>query len=217
MSGIFKFKGNICVQFNRRKCLTKLCLLPEFFQILACSWRFQLINMLVCIFNRLVLLNDLCRCLFANSRNTRNIISSITHQSLYINKFLRCYSIAFLHICRIIIFYFRLSLLRLWDADLNMLCRKLKRITVSGNDGNIHSFLLTTMRQGSQKIIRLKSGLFNHFYMHRTQNVLDHRHLLTQFLCHRLSRALIICKHLMAKCRRMHIKCNRQIFRLLFI
>ena len=35
MSGIFKFKGNICVQFNRRKCLTKLCLLPEFFQILS--------------------------------------------------------------------------------------------------------------------------------------------------------------------------------------
>ena len=116
------------------------------------------------------------------------------------------------HISRKIIFNFSLSLLCLRNPHFDMLRGKLKCITVSRNDRDIQSFFFTLMRNRSKKIIRFQSCLFNNFNIHRLQDFFDHRNLLTQFFCHRLSCSFIFLIHFMPESWCMHVKCHRQIF-----
>ena len=94
---------------------------------------------------------------------------------------------------------------------------QLQKIPVSGNYRHIQSLLLCQMRDRSQQIIRLQTGLFNDLYIHRRQHLLHKWNLFLQFWQHRLPGPLISVKHLMAESWCAHIKCHRQILGLFLI
>ena len=123
--------------------------------------------MLMCILNRMILGNDLRCCLLADAWNSRNIIGSVTHQRFQIDKFNRIHLIAFFYICRIIIFHFGASLLRLRDSNLHMLCRKLQKISVTGNHRYFHALFFCSSRQRSKQVICLQSRLLDNAHSHR--------------------------------------------------
>ena len=165
----------------------------------------------------MIFCDNLGRCLFSDAWNSWNVIGRVAHQRFQINELLRCHLITFFHICRIIIFHFSTTLLCLWNANLNMLRCKLQKISVSGNNGHFHSFFFTSSGQCSKKIVSLQSRTLYSLNPHRAKDFLNNRNLLPQFVCHRLSCSFVSVIHLMTECRRMHVKCDRQIIRLFFI
>ena len=171
----------------------------------------------ICILDRLILHDNLRRCLLSDARNARNIVRSISHQRLDIDKLFRRHLVLFFYILFQIIFHFSPSLLRLRDTDFYFLCGKLKKIPVSGKDNDLHARLLAASGKCPDQVVRLESCLFNQSDPHRFQNLFDHRNLLPELFRHRLSRAFILLVHLMPECRRMNIKGNRQIFRLFLL
>ena len=80
------------------------------------------------------------RRLLTDARNTRNIIRSIAHERLDIDKFLRCHQITRLHIGSKIIFNFGSCLLGLWNSNLDMVRCQLQQITITGYNRDIHPF-----------------------------------------------------------------------------
>ena len=126
-----KVEIDLCMSVYRRQNLAHLCLFPVFFQIFAGAGRFQFICVPVCIFDAAVVLDDLCGRLLAHPRHAGNVVRSIAHQRLHINEFFRRDTVALFHFRRIVILHLGPSLLRLRDADLHMLCRKLQSVPVS--------------------------------------------------------------------------------------
>ena len=152
-----KFIGELCVDIDRGKLFTHNCQIPVLFHRIGSSWWFELISMRMRIFNGMIFHNDLCSRLFSDSRYARDIIGGIAHQRLQVNKLRRRHLIAFLDIRRIIIFHFRPSLPGLGDPDLNMVCGKLKKIPVSGNDGYFHPFFFTAGGKRPDQIVRFQA------------------------------------------------------------
>ena len=164
--------------------------------------------------DRMILGNDGCRRLFTDPRYARDIIRSISHQSLDIDKLRRCHQITLCHIGCIIILNLRTRLFGLWNTDLGMVCCQLQKIPVAGDDRDFHALIFSKARHSTQKVVRFQSLFGDHRDPHCGKHLLHHRNLLTQFICHRLSRALVFCKHLVTKSRCMLIKGYGQIGRL---
>ena len=154
--------------------------------------------------------DQFCCCLLSDSRDSRNIISRIPHQSFDIDQFFWRYLIFFFHIVRIIIFYDRSRHLRLRNPDLYVIGRKLKQITVTGNNTHFISGFFCSSGKRSQYIIRFISFLCNNRNIHCMQDFFHQGNLFMQFRRHRFSRPFILFKHLMPKCRCFQIKSNQQ-------
>ena len=178
--------------------------------------RFDFFKMFMRILNRTVSSNNFCRRLFSNTRNSRNIICCISHQGLQFNNLRWCHLIRLKYFFCVIIFYLCFSALSLWNSDQHMICSKLQKITVTGQNCRIYPFLFCHSRNGSQQIICLISFHCNNGYLHCRQNLLDQRNLFPQFFRHGFSCTFICIIHFMAKCRCMKVKRNRQIFRFFF-
>ena len=103
---------------------------------------------------------------FANLRDTRNVICSISHQCLKINKLLGIYLILFLHILRIVIFNLRFSALGLRYSDFNPVSSNLQKIPVSRHQRDIHPHLFRTLCQSSQYIVCFQSRLLHDLNTH---------------------------------------------------
>ncbi len=165
----------------------------------------------------MILRDQIDCCLRTDLRHARNIVRRIPLQRLDLNEFGRCYMQRLQNITRIIILDRRLPFFRLRNTDLNMFIRNLQKVTVAGNQRDFHSQLLRLFRERPENIIRLKAGLLGDPDSHGFQDFLDKRNLTAQLLRHRMSRAFVLRVYLMAESRRMHIKSNSKIVRLLLI
>ena len=134
--------------------------------------------MLVRMFNRTIIRNDPGRRFLSDIRNPGNIVRSISHECLDIDKFLRCDQIPFFHIRRIIIFNLGSCTFCLGNPDFHMVSGKLKEIPVTGKNHDFHSLCFASSGKRSQKIIRLQSRLLNGSNAHRMKDFLHKRHLL---------------------------------------
>ena len=217
VTGRFQVKLNVRVDINGRQYFAELRLLPVLLQVFAGAGRFYLGRMFVCIFNAAIILYDLRGRLLAHPRHAGNIVRGIAHQRLHIDEFFRRDAVTLFHVRRIVILHLGPALLRFRDADFHMFRGKLQGIPVAGDDGDVHPLLLAKVRDRPQKIVRLQAFFLDDLDIHGSQDFLDHRHLLPQFLGHRFSRPFVIRKHLMPERGRMHVKRHRQIFRLFFI
>ena len=104
------------------------------------SGRLDLVCMLMRIFNRMIFRNNLCRCLFSDARDSRNVVRGVSHQRLQINELRRSHLVFLLDVLCIIIFHLGASLLCLRNPDLYMLCGKLQKIPVAGDHRHFHAF-----------------------------------------------------------------------------
>ena len=106
------------------------------------------------------------RRLLSNARDTRNIVRRIPHQCLDIDELNRCDLVTLLDIRRIVVLDLGSGAFRLWDTDLDVICRKLQKIAVPGNHGNHKSFLFAPFRDRSDDIIRLIAFFFDDPHAH---------------------------------------------------
>ena len=130
------------------------------------------------ILNAAVFCDDRRRCLLADAGNSRNVIGSITHQCLHINKLRRRHLVLLEDFLRVVVLNLGSRPLRLRDPDLDMICCKLQKITVTGYDRNLHTCRLTALCDGSKQIIRLVTAFFNDGHPHRAQHLFHQGHLL---------------------------------------
>ena len=92
------------------------------FQIGFRTFRCDLIQMRISIFNALVSNNQIRSRLLADTWNSRDIIGTVAHQCFYIDKFLWSHLITFHHICRIIIFNLRTGSFCFRNPDFYLFC-----------------------------------------------------------------------------------------------
>ena len=161
-------KRNIRMGIDGCQHFTQLRLLPVFFQVLAGTGRLDLLHMGIGIFDGLIILDDLRRRLLTDTRDARNIVGRVAHESLHVDKFCGGDTVTLLHIRSMIVLYLRLPLLCLGDTDLHMLCGKLERIPVSGDDGHVHALLLAHTGDRPQQVVRLKACLLDDLNIHRS-------------------------------------------------
>ena len=150
-------------------------------------------------------------------RNARNVVRGISLKCLYLNKLRWSYLQRLQNILCIVILDDRLALFRLRDPDLNVFICNLKKIPVSGDKSDLHAACLRLLRNRPENIICLQPGPLADGNPHGLQHLLHQRDLLPQLIRHGMPRSFIICKSLMTEGRRMNIKRNRQILRLLLI
>ena len=182
-------------------------------QGLLCLIRFDFLQMGICIFNTAKLHNHF-RCRFlSHTRNARNIVRGISHQSFQFNDLRRRYLIFFQNLRSMIIFDSGFPFHRLWQTDHNLLCRELEQITVAGKNCHIHSLCLAPPGNCAQKVVCLVSFHGYDIHAHGTEHFLHKRNLLTQFLRHCFSGAFVCVIDFMAECRCMKVKSNGQIIR----
>ena len=134
--------------------------------------------MRVGILNAAVFCDDRRRRLLADAGNSRNVIVSIPHQCLHIDKLCRRHLVFFEDFLRVVVLNLGSRPLRLRDPDLDMICGKLQEIPVTGYDRNLHACRLTALCDGSKQIIRLVTAFFNDGHTHRTQHLFHHWNLL---------------------------------------
>ena len=205
------------MHFDGSQCLAHLRHIVVLFQISFRTFRCDLFQMRIGVFNAFISNNQIGGGLLSDTRNTRNIIRAVTHQCLDINKFFRSHLITLHHICRIIIFNLRTGSFCFRNPNFYLICRQLKQITVTGNNADIHALCFCHPGNGSKQIIRFITRFFHNRDSHSLQNFFHDRHLLPQFLRHRFSRSLVGIKHLMAEGRLATVKCHRQIIRFFLI
>ena len=157
-----------------------------------------------------------CR-LWPHLRNARNVVRGISLKCLYLNKLRGSYLQRLQNILCIVILDDRLALFRLRDPDLNVFICNLKKIPISGDKSDLHAACLCLLRNRPENIICLQPGPLADGNPHGLQHLLHQRDLLPQLIRHGMPRSFIICKSLMTEGRRMNIKRNRQILRLLLI
>ena len=177
----------------------------------------HLIHMLVQVIQCGKLLQKLCCSLFSDLRNSRDIVRSISHQRLQLDKADRGHSILFLYVRSIIILHFSTRSFCFGNAYLYLIRGYLQKVSVPGDKGNVHPLFFRSLCQRPQYIVRLQTRLLHRFDAHGMQHILQHRYLLAQLLRHRLSCTFIFLKNLMPESRSLHIKRHRQIIRLLFV
>ena len=184
---------------------------------LFCLVRFDLLEMFMRIFQRLILQQDFCRGFLADARQSRDIVCRIAHQRFQIDDLFRKKTVFFQHLCRVVIFDRRHTLHGLWNPDQNVVRCKLQQVAVSGHDRNFHALRLAFAAECSEDVICLIALFGDDFNVHRCEHFLYHRDLFTQLLRHRLSRSLVLVIHLVAECRCMEVKCHGEVLRLLLI
>ena len=121
------------------------------------------------------------------------------------------------HLLCMIILYGGLAPYSLWQTDHNLICRKLKQISVTGKDCRIHSCRFAFPGQSSQNIIRFVAFFCHNIHTHCSKHFFNQRYLLSQFFRHGFTCSLVCFKHLMAESRCLQVKCHCQILRLLFL
>ena len=203
--------------FDGSQCLAHLRHIIVLFQIGFRTFWCDFFQMCIGVFNTLVSNDQIRSSLLSDTRNTRNIVGTVTHQSLHIDKFLWCNLITFHYISCIIIFNLRTGSFCLRNPDFYFFRSKLQQITVTGNNTDIHALYFCHTCNRSKQIICLIPRHFHDFDAHGLQNFLHDRHLLPQFLSHRFSRSFIGVKHLMAERRLASVKSHCQIIRFLLI
>ena len=190
---------------------------PVLLQSSGSSGRLQLIHVLIGVFYGMILRYDLGRRLLANAGNSRNIVRGIPHQGLHVDKLMGRHAVLLLHVRRVVVLDLCSPSFRLGDADLGVVRGKLQKVPVPADDGDFHPRGLASSRDGAQQVVRLQASLFDDPDAHSRQNLLHHRHLLAQLLCHGLSRPLVVRVHLVAEGGGVYVKCHSQIFRLLLL
>ena len=215
--GLLQIKTDLSPGIDGGQRLAHARLVPVLLQILAGPGGLNLRRMGIGIFNGAVFLDDLGGGLFPHPRHPRDIIRSVSHERLHVNKFRGSHSVSFLHIRGIVIRHLGSALLCPGNPDLHMLRGKLQCIPVSGNDGHLHPLFLAGSGNGPQQVVRLQPGLLHDLDLHSLQHFLDHRNLLPQFFRHGLSRPFVVRVHLMPKGWRVDVKGDRQIFRFFLV
>ena len=137
-----------------------------------CTIWLDLFHMCISIFNRTICYDQISCRFFTDSRHTRNIIRSITHQCLQFNDLRRIHLISFLHVSRIIIFNLCGSSFGLWHPDQHIVRCQLQQIPVTRYNNSVDSFFLTDSRRRSKEIISLKSFFHQKRNTHSLQNFL---------------------------------------------
>ena len=105
----------------------------------------------------------------------------------------------------------------LWNADLYMGIGKLEKISVSRNHRYLQTGILCLLCHRTEDIIRLIAFLCKDRDLHGGKHFFDKGNLLMQLLRHRLSRSLILLKHIVAEGRSLKIEGNGQVGGLLLV
>ena len=167
--------------------------------------------------DRTIAPDQLMRCLLPHFWDAGNVVSGISHESLDLDHLTRRDLITLRHVCRMIIFDRRLTAHRFRDADADFVCRDLQKISVPGYQRDRHTLAFRLFCAGSEDIVCLDPRSGNLFHSHGCQYSAQQRHLRPKLLRHGLARSLVSRIHFMPERRRMLVKGNNQIIRLLLV
>ena len=173
--------------------------------------------MLIGILDGAVSFNNSRGRFLSDGRDSRNIIRSISHQSLYIDKLPGRYMVLPLHILRIIIMDLGGSPACFRDPYLDPLICQLQKIPVAGNYRNGNAGRLAALGHRSQNIVCFVTRQRQDRDPHGLKDLFHQGHLLMKLLRHGLSRSLVISVHLMTEGGLLQIKGYRKVIRLLLI
>ena len=188
-------------------------LAERFFRLI----RLYLFQMLMSILNGTELHDHLGRGLLSNARDSRNIIGAVAHQCFQFYNLRRRYLIFFKNFRCMVVFNGCLSPDSLRKPDQHLICGKLKKIPISGKNGNIHALCFTSSGDRTKKIICFIAFQRHDVDSHGRKHLLDQRNLFPKLLRHGFSGAFIGFISLMPERRCTQIKCNSKILRLLFL
>ena len=188
-------------------------LAERFFRLI----RLYLFQMLMSILNGTELHDHLGRGFLSNARDSRNIIGAVAHQRFQFYDLRRRYLIFLKNFRCMVVFNGCLSPDSLRKPDQHLICGKLKKITVSGKNGNIHTLCFTSSGDRTKKIICFIAFQGHDVDSHGRKHLLDQRNLFPKFLRHGFSGTFIGFISLMPERRCTQIKCNGKILRLLFL
>ena len=188
-------------------------LAERFFRLI----RLYLFQMLMSILNGTELHDHLGRGLLSNARDSRNIIGAVAHQCFQFYNLRRRYLIFFKNFRCMVVFNGCLSPDSLRKPDQHLICGKLKKIPISGKNGNIHALCFTSSGDRTKKIICFIAFQRHDVDSHGRKHLLDQRNLFPKLLRHGFSGAFIGFISLMPERRCTQINCNSKILRLLFL
>ena len=215
--GIFPVRLNsaVCLDRHKKKAQSgKIFVLSEGFPE---GGFFDLVKMSIDTVHAAVVHDQLGRGLFTDFGNAGDIVGTVAHQRLDMDKAIRCNLILLEDIGGVIVLYDCLPLPGLGNPYAGVFRGDLQKVPVSGQERDFHSFCFPAPCQRSENVVRFKTCLFADLDSHGLQHFFDQRDLLPKLFGHRFAGALVLLVHLVAESRRVHIKCHRQIIRLLLV
>ena len=209
-----EFQRTVCI--DGRKFFGKLCHIVIFTERFFRLVGLHFFQMLMGILNGTELHDHLGCGFFSNAWNSRNIIGTVTHQSFQFYDLRRRYLIFFEHFRSMIILNGSLAPDGLRKSNQNLIRGKLKKIPVSGKNGDIHAFRFTSSCNCAKKVICLISFQRHDVDPHGSKHLFDQRNLFPKFLRHGFSGSFISFVTLMPERRCTQVKGNGKVLRLLF-